>query len=168
MPRATHEKATIRFAGIALLLALPAASAWANVGVPLFSNLTMYAYLLLLPIIDIEARVLCGRLGVPRRPAIVAAALANGASTLAGTVIYVVLGILLGGVEYSGRVGDYAVIFALAPCWMLSVTIEVPMIVRRFPDLPRERVRTAVVIGNAATYAMFGILAGTRLLLNGP
>ena len=143
--------------------------AQANVGVPLFTTFILYTFLLLIPIIVIEAYVIKLRLEVSDGRALQAAALVNIASTILGTVAVLVLEFLLvfANIElYTGAMLDIAVLIALVPSFYLSVWLESlfgSFIVEGFS---RKQIWDVFFLANLFSYAMLGILAIASLIKN--
>jgi hypothetical protein len=149
---------------LALLLAYPPDSL-ANVGVPLFSKYVIYSWLLLVPIIGVEAYVLRKRLGVPLGRATGVSSAANIASAFAGTIAVVLIA-LTGASELPGAEGDITVLFALIPCYFLSVWLETLVAAPMLAGVPRQSVRAVLYTANGFSYAMLAILAVTRFVKN--
>lgn len=139
----------------------------ANVGVPLFTNFALYSWLLLIPIIGIEAYVLRKRLAVTVIRACSVSGLANVASTLLGTVAVLGTGLLLASLDISelpGAMGDITVLFALIPCFFLSVWIETLVGAPLLRKFSREDIRAVFHLANRFSYAMLAIVPIARLV----
>jgi hypothetical protein len=141
----------------------------ANVGVPLFVNFVEYSWLLLIPIIGIEAYVLRKRLAVSLGRASAVSSLANITSTILGTVVVLGISLLLGTAgmsELPGAMGDITVLFALIPCFFLSVWFEALVSSPFLKPASREDVRKVFVLANEFSYAMLAIVPITRFIKN--
>lgn len=141
----------------------------ANVGVPLFSNFVAYSWLLLIPIIAIEAYVLRKRLPVTIARASAVAGMANIASTILGTVVVLGTGLLLSFLdmtELPGAEGDLTVLIALVPCYFLSVWFETLVGSPLLKHFSREEVRAVFILANQFSYAMLAIVPIARFLKN--
>lgn len=141
----------------------------ANTGVSLFLNYVFYAWLLLIPIMGIEAYVLGKRLDISAGRAISIAVVANIASTILGSVVVIFVSFFLAlqGLEHSpGAMGDVSILFALIPCFFLSVWFET---IVGFPFLKRfsrEQVRTVFFLANQFSYALLTIVPIASLVKN--
>jgi hypothetical protein len=161
-----------RFEAFALLVwicAFPLES-HANVGVPLFVKFIEYSWLLLIPIIGIEAFVLRKRLAVSLGRASAVSSLANITSTILGTAVVLGISFLLaitaGVSELSGAQGDITILFALIPCFFLSVWFEALVSSPFLKPVSREDVRKVFFLANIFSYAMLAIIPIARFIKN--
>lgn len=141
----------------------------ANVGVPVFLNYVFYAWILLIPIMGIEAYVIGKRLNISAGRAIGVSVAANFASTILGSVVVVIVSFLLalqGLQDYSVAMSDVSILVALIPCFFLSVWFET---IVGFPFLKRfsrEQVRGVFFLANQFSYALLAIVPIARLIKN--
>jgi len=143
--------------------------AQANVGVPLFTTFILYTFLLLIPIIVIEAYIIKLRLEVSIGRASEVAVLVNIASTILGTVAVLLVEFLLffASIElYTGGMLDIAVLIALIPSFYLSVWIESLLGSFRLEGFSRKQIWDVFFLANLFSYAMLGILAIASLIKN--
>ncbi len=143
--------------------------AHANVGVPLFTTFILYTFLLLIPIIVIEAYVIKLRLEVSNGRALQTAALVNIASTILGTVAAVLVEFLLVFASiglYTGGILDIAVLIALIPSFYLSVWLESLLSSYVLKGFSRKQIWDVFFLANLFSYAMLGILAIASLIKN--
>ncbi len=140
-----------------------------NDGTLLFVNLAVYSWLLLMPIVAVEARELgkC-RLYVSTGRLVAAAAIANTASTFLCTGVLFGAGWILGWLdvvaEPQAAEGDIAALFALVPCFFLSVWADTLVGGAVLKSAPRELVRAAFLRANLLSYAMIGIVPVVRFV----
>ncbi len=147
---------------VSVILFLWPIGAHANTGVPLFAAFITYSWLLLIPIIGIEAYVLRYRLEISVGRASAVAGLANIVSTILGTVALVVIEFPLGFVNKDFLPAsqlDIAVLVALIPCFYLSVWIESLIGAPYLERCSREQVWDVFFLANKFTYAMLAIVA---------
>jgi len=140
---------------VALALALFPVPAWANSGIG-FLMVTVPAVIIsLLPVIFIEAPVLARMLGVPLRRGLALSAGANFHSTWLGALIALGVDIPLVGLGGgSGFPPNRAVlVFTLLPMFFITWWIELRAIAGKLPEVPRPRVRRAVLVANLVSYA---------------
>jgi hypothetical protein len=154
---------------VALLLAL-VLCAWtgesrANTGVPLLSNLVAYSWLLMVPIIGVEAYVLRKRLSLSLGRATGVASAANFTSALVGIIVVVLLA-LVGAMESAGAMGDVTVLVGLVPMYFLTVWVETRVAAPMLSAVAREQVRAVLALANRFSYAMLAIVAITRFAKN--
>ena len=155
-----------------LVLCLWPIGAHANVGVPLFTSFMLYSWLLLIPIIGIEAYVLKKQLAVSIGRASIAAGVANFLSTIVGTVVVLgtealLLPLVVPGMGlFMGAQLDVAVLFALIPCFFLSVWIESRLASSFLEGFSRKQIWEVFFLANKFSYAMLGIVAITSLIKN--
>jgi len=141
--------------------------AQANVGVPLFVNLALYWWLLLVPIIGIEAYLVKSRFGVSLKRAAGIAGLANVASTILGTALVLAAGLLFAVAGLSvlqGAQSDVTVLIALVPCFYLSVWFESLVASPFLKNFSRKAIWDVFFLANQVTYAMLGIVVLTRFI----
>jgi len=156
----------------ALVLCLWPIGAHANVGVPLFTYYMIYSWLLLIPIIGIEAYVLRKRLIVSVGRASAVAGLANFLSTILGTVVVLVIDTLVLPLAFPdfglfmGAQLDVAVLFALIPCFYLSVWFESRLAPSFLEGFSREQIWDVFFLANQFSYALLGIVAISSLIKN--
>lgn len=133
-----------------------------NDGTLLFVNFAAYAWLLVVPVIALEARELRQGLNVTLGRAAGVSALANLASTLLATLAVFAAGTLLGTLdviaEPQAGEGDVAVLVALVPCYFLSVWCETLVGAPLLKQVPRVAVRALFLRANLLSYAMVGIV----------
>ena len=169
MPRPFTNQRLIVGAGL-LLGAWPLESQ-ANVAVVLFTNFVVYSWLLLIPIILIEAYVFKKRLGVSIGRALGISGLANVVSTLVGSIIIFAID-LFPVIPYPavltekpwGAVGDISILIVLIPCYFVSVWVEFLVGAPFLKSVPREDVRVAFYLANAFSYEMLAILPIARVI----
>lgn len=142
----------------------------ANVGLPLFLNYIFYSWLLVIPIIGIEAYVLRKRLAVSIGRASGVASLANIASTIIGTGVVLAASLLLAlgfaMTELRGAMADITVLIALIPCFFLSVWIEALVGSPLLKQVSRKNVRAVFFLANQFSYAMLAIVPVVRFIKN--
>lgn len=139
-----------------------------NDGTLLFVNFVAYAWLLLLPIIAIEARELRKALPVSLGRAAAVSSTANIASTLLATAAVLFTGWVLGYLDVIARPqaaeGDIAALLAVVPCFFLAVWAQTLVGAPLLPQIPRERVRSAFVRANLLGYAMLAVVPAVRFV----
>jgi hypothetical protein len=146
-----------------------------NDGTLLFINFAAYSWLLLVPIVAIEARELRTGLPVALGRAVAVSSAANIVSTLAGTVAVLFTGWVLGYLDVIAQPqageGDIAALIALVPCFFLSVWVETLVASPLLRLFSREQVRSALFRANQLSYAMLAIVPVVRFaksaILNG-
>ena len=139
-----------------------------NDGVLLFVNFAVYAWLLLIPVIAIEAWELRKHLGVSRGRVAAVSSLANLASTLLGTLAVFGAGWLLGlldivAIPGAGE-GDVAVLIALVPCFFLAVWIETLIASAMLTPISRADIHAAMLQANLMTYSVLAIVPVARFV----
>lgn len=146
-----------------------------NEGTLLFVNFAVYSWLLLVPIVAVEARELKGALALSAGRAAAVSGAANLASTLIGTIAVFGAGWVLGHLdvvaEPQAGEGDLAALVALVPCYFLFVWSETLVGSTLLKPLPRDLVRAAFARANLISCAMLGIVPVARfaksLVING-
>lgn len=137
-----------------------------NDGTLLFINFAAYSWLLLLPVIAIEAREIREALGVPIGQAVAASGAANMVSALATTAAVLFTGWVLGYLDVIAQPqaaeGDIAALVAVVPCFFLSVWVESLVASPLLKQVPPERVRSALLRANQLGYAMVAIVPIVR------
>jgi len=141
----------------------------ANVGVGVFLNYVIYAWLLLIPIMGIEAYVLGKRLDISAGRAVGVAVLVNIASTFLGSVIVIVVShtLYLTGLKVlRGAWEDVSMLFILVPCFFLTVWFETMIGYRFLKQVSREQVWDVFYLANGFTYALLTIVPIANLIKN--
>ena len=142
-----------------------------NDGTLLFINFAAYSWLLLLPIIGVEACELKRGLKVSTGRAAAVSGLANIVSTVLGTVAVLGTGWVLGYLDVIAQPqageGDIAVLIALVPCFFLSVWAETLVGSPLLKQFSREQLRTAFFRANQLSYAMIAIVPIARFVKSG-
>ena len=137
-----------------------------NDGTLLFINFAAYSWLLLLPIIGVEAWELRRGLPVSIGRASAVSGLANIVSTVLGTVAVLGTGWVLGYLDVIAQPqageGDIAVLIALVPCFFLSVWAETLVGAALLKQFSREQLRSAFFHANQLSYAMIAIVPMAR------
>lgn len=137
-----------------------------NDGTLQFINFAAYSWMLLLPIVGVEAYELKRSLKVSAGRAVGVSGLANTVSTLLGTVAVLGTGWVLGSLDVIAQPqageGDIAVLIALVPCFFLSVWVETLIGSALLEQFPREQIRTVLVHANQLSYAMIAIVPIAR------
>lgn len=137
-----------------------------NDGTLLFVNFAAYSWLLLVPVIALEARELRQALKIPPGRAAAVSGLANLASALLVTIAVLATGWLLGFLdviaEPQAGEGDVAALIAIAPCYFLSAWSESVVGALMLRQVPREAVRAAFFRANQLSYAMLAIVPIAR------
>ena len=175
-----HPRGLI-YSGLILLATTPAA--YGNAGLPLLPVACSGMLLALVSIALIEAFVICRKLSRPFGQSLKTSFAANGCSTVIGIPLTWAVLLLLELIFGSGMYGletwqkrvyavtaqaawlipyeeklhwmvPAALVFMLIPFSFVSVMIEYGVIRRMWKDLPRRPVFSAVLIGNAITYAL--------------
>ncbi|MSP96383.1 MAG: hypothetical protein EXR29_03975 [Betaproteobacteria bacterium] len=139
-----------------------------NGGVLLFLNFAVYSWLLLIPIIAIEAWELRRHLTVNAGRAAAVSALANLASTLLATAVVLAIGWLLGlldvvAIPGAGE-GDVSVLIALLPCYFLSVWCETLVAAPLLKGISRADIRAAFFQVNLLSYSVLAIVPVARFV----
>lgn len=156
-----HSSVKRNLLGTGLLLCLCPLEGQANVGAPLFFNYIAYSWLLLIPIIGVEAYVFRKRLPISIGRAFAVASVANIGSTILGTVVVLGTGLLLSVgnmTELPGAEGDITVLIALVPCFFLSVWCETLIGFPLLKQASRDNVRAVFFLANQFSYAMLAIV----------
>ncbi len=139
-----------------------------NEGTLLFLNFAVYSWLLLVPIIAIEAWELKKTLHLGTGRAAGVSGLANVVSTLLGTVAVLGAGWGLGHLEVVAEPqageGDVAVLIALIPCYFLSVWAETLVGSALLRQFSRDQVHAAFFRANQLGYAMIAIVPVARFV----
>jgi hypothetical protein len=137
-----------------------------NEGTLLFINFAAYSWLLLLPIIAIEARELRTGLPVALGRAMAVSGAANLASTLLGTLAVLATGWVLGFLDVIAQPqaaeGDIAALVAVIPCFFLSVWAETVVGTPMLRQFSKEQVRAVLFRANLLGYAMIAIVPAVR------
>ena len=137
-----------------------------NDGTLLFINFVAYSWVLLLPIIAIEAREIRKALAVPIGQAVAASSAANIVSALATTAAVLFTGWVLGYLDVIAQPqaaeGDIAALVAVVPCFFLSVWAESLVASALLKQVPPERVRSVLLRANQLGYAMIAIVPIVR------
>lgn len=139
-----------------------------NDGTLLFVNFAVYSWLLLLPIVAVEARELKGALPLKTGRAAAVSGVANVLSTLLCTSAVFGAGWVLGFLdviaEPQAGEGDIAVLVALVPCYFLSVWAETAVGTAMLKTVSGDRVRAAFFRANQLSYAMLAIVPVARFV----
>jgi len=146
-----------------------------NDGTLLFINFAAYSWLLLVPIIALEAREFKSTFPVALGRAVAVSSAANVVSTLLGTVAVLFTGWVLGYLDVIAQPqageGDIAALVPLVPCFFLSVWAETLVASPLLKSFSREQVRSALFRANQLSYAMIAIVPVVRFaksaLVNG-
>ena len=137
-----------------------------NDGTLLFINFAAYSWLLLVPVIALEARELRTVLPVALGKAVAVSSAANIVSTLLGTFAVLFTGWVLGYLDVIAQPqageGDIAALAALVPCFFLSVWAETLVATPLLKPISREQVRSAFFRANQLSYAMIAIVPLVR------
>lgn len=137
-----------------------------NDGVLLFVNFAVYAWLLLIPVIGIEAWELKRRLALSAGRATAVSVLANLASTLLTSAAVFGAGWLLGLLDFFATTGagegDVLALAALVPCFFLAFWIEALVAAPLLKTVAREALRAALLQANLFSYAMLAIVPLVR------
>ncbi len=137
-----------------------------NDGTLLFVNFAAYSWLLLVPVIAVEARELRHGLGVSVGRAAAVSGVANLASAILVTLAVFAAGWLLGWLDviaepHAGE-GDVAALAALVPCFFLSAWSEALVGAPLLKPASREAVRATFFRANQLAYAMLAIVPVAR------
>ena len=139
-----------------------------NDGTLLFVNFAAYSWMLLIPIIGVEAWELKTSLPVSIGRVAAVSSLANVASALLGTIAVLAIGWLLGFLDVIAQPqageGDVAALAALVPCFFLSVWVETRVASPLLKQVPRVEVRGAILRANLLGYAMIAIVPVVRFV----
>jgi hypothetical protein len=139
-----------------------------NDGTLLFINFAAYSWLLLVPIVAIEAREFRTALPVPLGRAVAVSSAANIVSTLLGTVAVLFTGWVLGYLDVIAQPqageGDIAALVALVPCFFLSVWAETLVASPLLRVFSREQVRSTLFRANQLSYAMIAVVPVVRFV----
>ena len=146
-----------------------------NEGTLLFVNFAVYSWLLLVPIVAVEARELKSALALGAGRAASVSGVANLVSTLLGTIAVFGAGWVLGYLdvvaEPQAGEGDLAVLIALVPCYFLSVWSETLVGSALLKSISRDVILAAILRANLIGYAMLAIVPVARfaksLIVNG-
>jgi hypothetical protein len=139
-----------------------------NDGTLLFVNFAVYSWLLLVPVIAVEAWELKGALSLTTGRAAAVSGMANAASTLLCTLAVFGTGWVLGYLDvvaepHAGE-GDVAVLIALVPCFFLSVWAETLVGSALLKPASGDVVRNAFLRANQLGYAMLAIVPVARFV----
>ena len=139
-----------------------------NDGTLLFVNFAVYSWLLLLPIVAVEARELKGALRLTTGRAAAVSCVANVLSTLLCTIAVFGAGWVLGFLdviaEPQAGQGDIAVLVALVPCYFLSARAETAVGSAMLNTVSGDRIRAAFFRANQFSYAMLAIVPVARFI----
>lgn len=139
-----------------------------NDGTLLFLNFAVYSWLLLVPIVAIEAWELKKTLPLPTGRAAAVSSLANIVSTVLGTFAVLGAGWVLGYLDVIAQPqageGDVAVLVALIPCYFLSVWAETLIGSSLLKTFSRDIVHAAFFRANQLGYAMIAIVPVARFV----
>ena len=146
-----------------------------NEGTLLFVNFAVYSWLLLVPIVAVEARELKSALALGAGRAASVSGVANLVSTLLGTIAVFGAGWVLGYLdvvaEPQAGEGDLAALIALVPCYFLSVWSETLVGSALLKSISRDVILAAILRANLIGYAMLAIVPVARfaksLIVNG-
>ena len=141
----------------------------ANMGVPVFANVAAYSWLLLVPIIAIEAYLLRRQARVTIGRAAAVAAWANLVSTLLGSFVVLAVGLafgIAGILVLPGAQSDVAVLIALVPCFYLSVWIETAVATQYLEGRRRAEVWNLFFLANTFSYGLLGTVAVANFAKN--
>ena len=146
-----------------------------NEGTLLFVNFAVYSWLLLVPIVAVEARELKSALALGAGRAASVSGVANLVSTLLGTIAVFGAGWVLGYLdvvaEPQAGEGDLAALIALVPCYFLSVWSETLVGSALLKSISRDVLHVAIARANLIGYAMLAIVPVVRfaksLVVNG-
>ena len=139
-----------------------------NDGTLLFVNFAVYSWLLLLPIVLVEARELKGALSLTFGRAAAISGVANILSTLLCTIAVFGAGWVLGFLDvlaepHAGE-GDIAALIAVVPCFFLSVWAETSVGSALLKPISGDAVRLAFLRANQLSYAMLAIVPVVRFI----
>ena len=137
-----------------------------NDGTLLFVNFAVYSWLLLVPIVVVEAREIKNALSLSTARAAMVCSGANIVSTVLGTVAVFGAGWILGYLDviaepHAGE-GDIAALAALVPCYFLSVWSETLVGSFLLKPVSRDIVHAAFARANLLSYAMLAIVPIAR------
>ena len=137
-----------------------------NDGTLLFVNFAVYSWLLLVPIVAVEARELKAALVLATGHAVAVSGVANLVSTMLCTMAVFSAGWVLGYLdvvaEPQAGEGDAAALIALVPCFFLSVWSETLAGSALLKPVSRDLVRATFVRANQIAYAMLAIVPAVR------
>lgn len=139
----------------------------ANAGVPLFSQSIFYQIALLIPIIAIEAYVHKRLLNLNIARAILVSSLANLISTIAGAVLFFLIGVAVAEFIHASGAFPFMpleIMLTLIPMFFFSVILEGLIGFATLKNSARSKISRSVLIANALTYAMLEVLAMTQLI----
>ena len=146
-----------------------------NDGTLLFVNFAVYSWLLLVPVVAVEAREIRNALSLPTARAAMVSSGANIVSTLLATIAVFGTGWILGYLDvvaepHAGE-GDIAVLVALVPCYFLSVWSETLVGSVLLKPVSRDLVHAMFARVNLLSYAMLAVvpvaLFAKSLIVNG-
>ena len=139
-----------------------------NDGTLLFVNFAVYSWLLLVPVIAVEARELKRGLPATSGRAAAVCGVANLFSTVLTTAFVFAAGWLLGHMDVIAQPqageGDIAVLAALVPCFFLSVWAETLVARPLLKPFPAERIRSMMLRANLLGYAMIAVVPVARFV----
>ena len=145
----------------------------ANSGIPLFTQSVGYQFLLLVPIIAIEAYIHKKILKLSVIKVIYITSVTNIISTLFGGLLWLFFGAFLGQAIFRSTVpvqpGAFPflpleIIATLVPMFFISVFIESLTASFRLKELEKKKVNQSFWMANAYTYLMLIVLAVTQLI----
>ena len=133
-----------------------------NDGTLLFVNFAVYSWLLLVPVVAVEAREIRNALSLPTARAAMVSSGANIVSTLLATIAVFGTGWILGYLDvvaepHAGE-GDIAVLVALVPCYFLSVWSETLVGSVLLKPVSRDLVHAMFARVNLLSYAMLAVV----------
>ena len=128
----------------------------ANTGIPFFATYTAFGFLLLIPIIIIEAILLKKLLKRKWLETLGGSALANVASTIAGiALIFIEIGIY----ELSGTLAGIIILTIFVFAALLTIIIEYPVYRLWWKDIPKRKLLKTVITVNLITYIVLIVTA---------
>lgn len=145
----------------------------ANSGIPLFIQSVRYQFLLLLPIIAIEAYIHQKILKIHIVRAIYISSVSNIFSMLVGGVIVLIFGAFIGQIIFQTAVpvqpGAFPflpleIMVTLIPMFFISVFLELFVGSSRLKAIEKSKVKRSFLIANAFTYLMLIVLATIQLI----
>ena len=152
-------------AGVLLVLAcLWSATAFANMAIPYFFIVLSYAWMLLIPVIVIEAIVIKRRLSQPFSDSLGMSAVVNVISAILGVVVLFVLSMVLAEVGFemlSGWPAKLPFFLALVPSYFVTVWVEarVAITLPIFKSYAFPEMFKVFVVANLYSYALLGMLS---------
>jgi hypothetical protein len=145
----------------------------ANAGIPLFTQSVQYQFLLLVPIIVIEAYAHKKILNLTVTKAASLASLVNVISTLGGGFLILCFGALIGQILFGSTVpvqpGDFPflpieIMITLVPMYFATVALESFIGKFLLKKFKYHDVKRSFAIANVLTYGMLEMLAITQLI----